>query len=54
MAVELLFRSPPSEDFLEEYAFQRLAEEEVAPLEEHPLERPSWRRRWRKSMNTGS
>lgn len=33
----LSFKSHPSEDLLEEYAFQRLAEEQVAPLEEHLL-----------------
>jgi hypothetical protein len=33
----LSFTSHPSEDLLEEYAFQRLAEEHVAPLEEHLL-----------------
>jgi hypothetical protein len=33
----LSFNSHPSEDLLEEYAFQRLAEEQVAPLEEHLL-----------------
>lgn len=33
----LSFKSHPSEDLLEEYAFQRLAGEQVAPLEEHLL-----------------
>jgi hypothetical protein len=33
----LSFKSHPSEDLLEEYAFRRLAEEQVAPLEEHLL-----------------
>lgn len=33
----LSFKSHPSEDLLEEYAFQRLADEQVAPLEEHLL-----------------
>jgi hypothetical protein len=31
------FTTHPSEDLLEEYAFQRLEEEQVAPLEEHLL-----------------
>ena len=33
----LSFKSHPSEDLLEEYAFQRLEEEQAAPLEEHLL-----------------
>jgi hypothetical protein len=33
----LSFKSHPSEDLLEEYAFHRLAEEQAAPLEEHLL-----------------
>jgi len=32
---EFTFQSHPSEDLLEEYAFRRLREEEIAPLEEH-------------------
>lgn len=35
MHKEFTFQSHPSEDLLEEYAFRRLREEEIAPLEEH-------------------
>lgn len=37
MHKEFTFQSHPSEDLLEEYAFRRLREEEMAPLEEHLL-----------------
>ncbi|HLH44000.1 MAG TPA: hypothetical protein VKV74_13500 [Bryobacteraceae bacterium] len=37
MHKEFTFQSHPSEDVLEEYAFRRLREEEIAPLEEHLL-----------------
>lgn len=33
----LTFKSHPSDDLLEEYAFRRLAEEQAAPLEGHLL-----------------
>jgi hypothetical protein len=33
----LAFKFHPAEDLLEEYAFQRLAQEQVAPIEEHLL-----------------
>jgi hypothetical protein len=34
---QFTLKSHPSEDFLEEYAFRRLNEEQIAPLEEHLL-----------------
>lgn len=53
MQERLPFKSHPPEGLLEEYAFQRQAEEQVAPLEEHLLACSRCQEALaRKSMNT--